>query len=213
MNMPHVLVIGATKGIGLETVRQAVAAGHRVRAFSRSANRMSNFDSNVERRRGDALNEADVDAALDDIDVVVQALGVGARDLFQSVSLFSDATRILVSAMKRRGIKRLIAVTGFGAGDSRDAISCLQLVPFRLFLGRAYDDKDVQERIIKNSRLDWTIVRPGMLTNGPRSGHYRVLVGPSQWHNGFISRIDVADFIAHSIDSEEYVHQAPVLVA
>ena len=213
MNMPHVLIIGATKGIGLETVRQAVAVGHRVRAFSRSANQMSDVDANVERRRGDALNEADVDAALDDIDVVVQALGVGASDLFQPVSLFSDATRILVSAMERRGIKRLIAVTGFGAGDSRDAISCLQLVPFRLFLGRAYDDKDVQERIIKNSKLDWTIVRPGMLTNGPRSGHCKVLVEPSQWHNGFISRMDVADFIAHSIDSEEYVHQAPVLVS
>jgi putative NADH-flavin reductase len=174
---------------------------------------MSNFDSDVERRRGDALNEADVDAALDDIDVVVQALGVGASDLFQPVSLFSDATRILVSAMERRRIKRLIAVTGFGAGDSRDAISCLQLVPFRLFLGRAYDDKDVQERIIRNSKLDWTIVRPGILTNGSHSRHYQVLVKPSQWQNGFISRKDVADFIAHSINSEEYVRQTPVLVA
>ncbi|MGB6905516.1 MAG: NAD(P)H-binding protein [Methyloceanibacter sp.] len=112
-------------------------------------------------------------------DVVIQALGVGAGDLFQPVSLFSDATRILVSAMERRGIKRLIAVTGFGAGDSRDAISCLQLLPFRLFLGRAYDDKDVQECLIKNSRLDWTIVRPGTLTNGPRSGHHKVLVKSS----------------------------------
>ena len=211
--MAHVLIVGASKGIGFEALRQAIAVGHQVRAFSRSANRIDVFDANLEKRRGDALSEADIDAALGDIDVVVQTLGVGAGDLFQPVSLFSDATRILVSSMERRGIKRLITVTGFGAGESRDAISCLQFVPFRLFLGRAYDDKGVQERLIKNSRLDWTIVRPGILTNGPRSGHYKVLVKPSQWHNGFISRADVADFIVNSIDSEKYVRQAPVLVS
>jgi len=211
--MSHVLVVGASKGIGFEVLRQAIAAGHQVRAFSRSANQIGIFDTNLEKRCGDAVSEADINAALDDVDVVIQALGIGAGDLFQPVSLFSDATRILVSSMERRGIKRLITVTGFGAGDSSSAISCLQYVPFRIFLGRAYDDKGVQERMIKNSRLDWTIVRPGILTNGPRSDHYKVLANPSQWRNGLISRADVADFIVRSIDSEEYVRQAPVLVS
>jgi uncharacterized protein YbjT (DUF2867 family) len=104
-------------------------------------------------------------------------------------------------------------VTGFGAGDSRNAISCLQIIPFRLFLGRAYDDKDLQERIIKNSHLDWTIVRPGILNNGPTSDRYKILIKPSQWRNGAISRSDVADFIVRSIDGNEYIHQAPVLVS
>jgi len=211
--MAHVLIIGASKGIGLEVLRQAIAVGHQVRAFSRSANQIGISNSKLEKRRGDALNEADIYAALDNIDVVVQTLGVSAGNLFQPVTLFSDATRILVSSMERRSIKRLITVTGFGAGDSRDAISYLQLVPFRLFLGRAYDDKDVQEQIIKSSQLDWTIARPGILTNGPRSDHYKVLIKTSQWHNGFISRADVADFIVHSIDNEKYVRDAPVLVS
>jgi hypothetical protein len=65
---------------------------------------------------------------------------------------------------------KLICVTGFGAGDSRASISCLQLLPFRFFFGRAYDDKDVQERLIKDSALDWTIARPGVLANGSRTG-------------------------------------------
>ena len=93
---------------------------------------------------------------------MIQTLGISLGDLFRPVSLFSDATRILVSAMESQGPKRLICVTGFGAGDSRESISCLQRVPFRLIFGRAYDDKSAQERQIKSSSLDWTIARPGV---------------------------------------------------
>jgi putative NADH-flavin reductase len=208
----HVLVIGASGGIGRETLSAALDAGHRVRAFSRSANEIDLENSYLEKHSGDAMNEAGIDAALDGIDVVVQTLGIGADELFKSVNLFSESTRILIAAMQRRNVRRLIVVTGFGAGDSREAIGCLQRIPFRLFLGRAYDDKDVQERLIKESGLDWTIVRPGILTKGARTGRYRVLVEPSQWRNGVISRADVADFIVRSIDDDGRAQQAPVLI-
>jgi len=66
--------------------------------------------------------------------------------------------------------------------------------------------------LIKKSGLDWTIVRPGILTNSPKTGRYRVLVEPSQWRNGVISRADVADFIVRSIDDDDHVHKAPVLI-
>jgi putative NADH-flavin reductase len=158
--MAHVLVIGASKGIGLETVKAALAAGHRVRAFARSANRIEMSAPNLERFPGDALNRRDVEAALDGVDAVVQALGIPARDLLRPVRLFSDATGTLVPAMEQANVQRLIAVTGFGAGESRDAISPLQRLPFRLLLGHAYDDKDAQEMRIRRSKLDWTLVRP-----------------------------------------------------
>ena len=90
----------------------------------------------------------------------IETLGVGLMDLFQPVHLFSDATRVLVAAMKAQGVKRLICVTGFGAGDSRTSISCLQTVPFQVVFGRAYKDKSRQEQLIKESALDWTITRP-----------------------------------------------------
>lgn len=210
--MVHVLIIGASRGIGRETVKAALSAGHRVRAFARSAYRLGVADPNLERRRGDALNPADIDGALEGIEVVIQALGVRARDLMAPVSLFSGATRILVPAMEKRGVRRLICVTGFGAGDSRSAINCLQRAPFKLFFGRAYADKDVQERLIKDSQLDWTIARPGVLVPGPASGRYQVLAEPSQWRNGIISRVDVADFLVTQITATQYLRQAPVLV-
>ncbi len=116
--MAHVLVIGASKGIGLVTTKAALAAGHRVRAFARSAAGIGLPDPSLERFTGDAVNAADVAAALDGVDVVVQALGVPTRDLIRPVRLFSEATNLLVPAMETAGVKRLIAVTGFGAGDS-----------------------------------------------------------------------------------------------
>ena len=208
----HVLIIGASKGIGLETTRQALEAGHHVRALARSATAMALADSKLEKVRGDALNNQDVEAALIGVDVVMQTLGVGLGDMIRPVHLFSDATRVLIAAMKARSVKRLICVTGFGAGDSRASISWLQRLPFKIVFGRAYDDKSLQERLIKESGLDWTIVRPGVLTGGPRTGRYEVLAEGRQWRNGIISRADVAAYLVQQIEDGTYLHKAPVLV-
>ena len=210
--MAQVLIIGASKGIGLETTRQALDAGHRVRAFARSAADIRISDPDLEKVRGNALRNSDVTAAVTGMDAVIQVLGVGLGDLFLPVHLFSDATRILLAAMQTQGVKRLICVTGFGAGDSRANINCLQLLPFRFFFGRAYDDKDVQERLIKDSAFDWTIARPGVLTSGSRTGRYKILKDPLEWRNGIISRADVADFLVQQIEDRAYLRKTPVLV-
>ena len=208
----RVLIIGASKGIGLETTRKALEAGHHVRALARSAPSIALSDPNLEKTRGDALKAKDLEAALDGTDVVIQTLGVGFGDLFRPVRLFSDATRALIPAMRASGVKRLICVTGFGAGDSRASISPLQRLPFQLVFGRAYNDKSLQERLIQDSGLDWTIARPGVLTGGPRTGRYKVLAEPSQWRNGIIARADVADFLVRQIEDQRYLRKAPVLV-
>jgi len=208
----RVLIIGASKGIGLETTRQALDAGHDVRALARSATAISISNPSLEKMRGDALKTEDVEAALIGVDVVIQTLGVGLGDLFQPVHLFSDATRVLIAAMRSQGVKRLICVTGFGAGDSRASISCLQRLPFQIVFGRAYDDKSLQEQLIKESELDWTIARPGVLTSGPRTGRYRVLSESSQWRNGIISRADVAEFLVRQIGDQTYIRRTPVLI-
>lgn len=211
--MSNILVIGASKGIGLEATRRALACGHRVRALARSADRIAIDDPGLEKRTGDALNRDDVAAALGGVDVVIQALGVATGpDLFlRPIHLFSDSTRVLLPAMEAAGVKRLVCVTGFGAGDSRASMGCLQSIPFRLFLGRAYDDKSVQERLIRQSSLDWVIARPVILTSGPRTGRYKVLDDPKSWRNGLISRADVADFLIRQVDDDACLGKTPVL--
>ncbi len=210
--MARVLIIGASQGIGLETVRSALEAGHQVRALARSANSISLAHPQLEKVRGDALVRQDVEAALQGVDVVIQTLGVSFAALFGPVHLFSAATRVLVPAMVAQGVKRLICLTGFGAGDSEASIGVLQRLPFNAVFGRAYADKSIQEQLIKDSSLDWTIARPGVLTSGARTGRYQALEQPSQWRNGIIARADVADFLVKQIGNPASVRKAYVLV-
>lgn len=208
----RILIIGASKGIGLETTRQALAAGYDVRALARSAAAIPISNSKLEKVQGDALNQQDVEAALAGVDTVIVTLGVGLRDLFKPVRLFSEATRVLIAAMKDKSVNRLICITGFGAGDSQASIAPLQRIPFKIVFGRAYDDKSRQEKLIKESGLDWTIARSGVLVNGPKTGRYKVLRDKSEWRNGIIARANVADFLVKQIEDRSLIGAAPVLV-
>lgn len=185
-----------------------------MRAMSRSGSKPTGIEGRCELFKGDALNNSDVERALEGVDIVVQALGVPpSLDLItKPVTLFSRATAVLLQEMQRAGVKRLVAVTGFGAGDSNANINIIQRLPFKLLLGRAYDDKSVQERLIEQSDLDWLIVRPGVLTNGRASRKYRVLGEANEWRNGIVSRADVADFIVEQLAADSFGCQKPVII-
>ena len=210
----RLLVIGASAGIGLEVVKQALATGLRVRAFARSALSMGLEHERLEIFAGDALDATAVQAALKDIDAVVQALGVpfNARLFTGPITLFSAATEILLRAMDGSDCRRLLAVTGFGAGDSQASIHPLQRLGFNLVFGRAYADKSKQEQKIKNSDLDWTIVRPGVLTSGRNAEHYRVLINPGDWRNGVVARAAVANFLVRSVADQNTFSTSPVII-
>ncbi len=214
--MAHLLVIGASSGIELATVKRALIGGHRVRALARSAARIALDDVRLEKMPGDATSGTDVARALAGTDAVIECLGVpaGPEMILRGTTLFSRATRILVDAMTANGPHRLIAVTGLGAGDSRGHGGLFyDKVFFPLVLKRVYDDKDVQEMMIRRSGLDWTLVRPGVLTNGAATGAYHVLAEPKDWRGGSISRADVADFLVREAESGHYRSRTPVLVA
>src|SRR5262249_44708200 len=149
--MAIVLIIGASRGIGLETVRAALAAGHSGRALARSARRIPVDHPKLEKMPGDELEMATGKRALTGGGVGIQSLGVspGPEIILKPTRFFSKATRVLVSAMEEAQVKRLICVTGFGAGDSRGRGGFLYSAAFHLLLGRVYDDKDVQERVVR----------------------------------------------------------------
>ena len=207
------LVIGASRGIGLEAVKQALSRGYEVRAFARSADSIRLSNPRLEKRSGSALNVSDVASAMPGVDAVVLALGVraGPGMVLGPIHLFSKATQIVIDAMKKSCVRRLICVTGFGAGDSRAKLGPLQAMLFELLLGRAYEDKDAQETLVKRSGLDWIIIRPVILTNGPNTGRYKVLDHPKDWRSGTISRADVADFLLKQVQDSSYLGKTPVL--
>jgi putative NADH-flavin reductase len=210
--MAHVLVVGGSSGIGLETVRLALKKGHRVRAFARSASGIDLEHDQLEKFDGDALDAASVAEALDGVDAVVVALGIklGPGTVFGGTTLFSESTKILIPAMEKQGVDRLLAVTGYGAGDSGETMNPINRIGFNAVFARIYADKSKQEDMIKASSLRWTIARPVVLIGGA-CGNYKVRAEPDEFRMGVISRSSVADFLVTEIEEPQYVHQAPVL--
>jgi putative NADH-flavin reductase len=213
MSERTLLIIGASKGIGRLAVERALDRGCAVRAMARGADGIDLQHARLEKFAGDATVAEDVARALEGVDGVILALGVppGLARRMRRVTLFSRATQVLVPKMEADGPDRLVAVTGYGAGESRKAMSRLEGLGHRLLLGGAYDDKDEQERLIQRCRLAWTIVRPTILTNGPATGEYQVLEAPESWRNGLVSRRDVAGFLVDRALDRACLHQAPVL--
>ncbi|MEM9836221.1 MAG: NAD(P)-binding oxidoreductase [Bacteroidota bacterium] len=122
-----ILIMGATSGIGAKAVEEATGRGLPVRAFARGADKLAGQDL-VEPFAGDARSAEDVATALSGTRAVVYALGIKERlaMLWEEETLFSESTRILIDAMEASDTKRLVVVTGFGAGRSRSAMSSLE---------------------------------------------------------------------------------------
>ncbi|HVZ04588.1 SDR family oxidoreductase [Hyphomicrobium sp.] len=212
--MALILVIGASHGVGLETVKAGLAAGHQVRAFARSAPTIDLTDPKLTKITGDARVRGEVAAAVQGVDAAIYAVGsTNPSDLIFGTTLFSDSTRVLVDAMQDARVRRLLMVTGAGAGNSRGRINVLyDNLIFPLMLQRVYNDKDVAEDMVMKSNLDWTIVRPGLLTNKPATGRYKVLTEMKDWCGGLISRADVADFLIKHFDDPTLIGKTPLLV-
>ena len=211
--MIRIVVMGGSRGIGLETVKALLGDGHEVVAFSRGADKLKLDNPALLKISGDATNEGDVRKAIEQADIVVQTLGVSLNlNLITGpINLFSSATKTLIPIMESNGVRRLIAVTGFGAGDSESAINCFQKIPFNFIFGHAYRDKSDQEENIKKSDLDWTILRPGVLTNGPLKPGYSVHKHQKEWRNGIITRAAVADYISRILVDPNTYGTDPVL--
>lgn len=206
------LILGATSGIGKLTMEQALARGVQVRAFARSADALPE-QPNLEKVAGDARKPEDVAQALSGAACVIVALGIKERVsmLWQEETLFSDATRLLLDEMPKAGVTRLIAVTGFGAGRSRSAMSAVERLGHSALLGKVYADKTRQEELIMASDLDWTIARPVILNNRPASGAFKVLDNPATWRNGIISRADVAAYLVDAYEQSLNIRQDVVI--
>jgi putative NADH-flavin reductase len=203
-----IAVVGASKGIGLAVVKQALAEGHSVTALARTPAQL--VDERLVWVAGQAQDENVLQKALEGAEAVVTTLGVTGNS---ETRVFSEAAKAVISVMRAKGIDRLVAVTGFGTGDGRGRGGFLyDKVIFPMMLSKTYADKDREEALIRSSPLQWTILRPGRLTNGPATDKVRVLADPRKYVFAPISRADVARFVLETIEAAKLVKQSPVIV-
>ena len=204
------LVFGATGGTGREIVAQALERGHVVTVFVRNPAAITTKHDHLKVVQGNVLDYPSVEAAVQGQDAVLSALGV--RKLRKN-TILSDGTRNIIHAMERHGLKRFICESSLGVGDSRGQLGWVfNIFIIPLLLRNVFQDKEAQEQYIQQSSLEWVIVRPAALTNGPRTGVYRGGFSPTdRTITAKISRADVADFMLKQLTDNSYLRKTPGL--
>jgi putative NADH-flavin reductase len=203
-----VLIIGATGATGKILMSEGLAQGYEVTALARNPSPVAQEDHRPRVLEGNALDPSSVEAAVAGQDAVLAMLGTRSS---RPTTLFSESTHNLIGAMDKHGVRRLVCITGVGVGDSKGHVGFLYDRIIRPFVVKnVYEDKERQEEEIKRSDLDWVIVRPARLTDGPAKGKYRIFLGGSYTAKK-ISRADVASFMLAQLSDDTYVHKTPVI--
>ena len=205
-----ILIFGASGGTGRHLLDQGLSQGHIVTAFLRNPAKLELSHDNLHLFQGDVLQPASVNEAIQNQEAVLSALGAPASD---KSMLRAKGTKNIIDAMEKSGVRRFICQASLGYGDSRQRLPfIMKYLIAPVFLRHAFADHELQEKCIKESKLDWIIARPGNLTDGPLTGKYQH--GPADSLKGSnlkISRADVADFMLKQLNDDTYLHQTPGL--
>ena len=197
----NITIIGASAGIGLETVKRGLDRNHSITTLSRSGIEIEEKNPlNV--ILGDATNKADLLSSIQNADAIIVTLGTSKN--MNATTLFSDFAQLMVEIHKENKIDvPFIFVTGFGAGESKNYVPWLVKMFLKYFLKDVYADKTKMEEIITNSDLNWTVVRPGRLFDKELTEKYRIENKLFKGINvGGINRADVADFLIKQAEKQ-----------
>ena len=203
------LIIGGTGGTGQELIKQALEQGHSLTALVRNPENLEIAHPNLSVIKGNVLDLDKVREVVTGQDAVLSVLG--HKRFFIKTNILSEGTKYIIHAMEKQNVNRFICVTSLGINDSRFKLGLyytLFVIPFIVFF--YFWDKAKQEKLIRNSRLNWTIVRPGQLTNGKKRGSYKHGANVGNYIlTKMISRADVAHFILSQLSDSSYLLKTP----
>ena len=199
----RILIFGAAGKLGTAVVKRAMIAGHDVTALVRGAG--VGGVPNVRVMRGDASNRADVDAAMRGQQAVIDT--IGGKTPWKDDRLETSAADTIVASMKANGVRRLLVTSMLGVGESKQQASLLVRLLLPTFLRGANEDKATMEAAVQSSGLDWTILRPAILTDSAAIGHVRVFEEGTAEKAHKITREDVAAFLIDQLVSSIYLHK------
>jgi putative NADH-flavin reductase len=203
------IVFGASRGVGMQVVKQALEAGHHVTAFVRSPEKFEVTHDHLIVVKGDALDADAVANAIAGQEAVISALGPTRPPV---PHMMESAAQNIVAGMKKHGVRRLVSTTGAGVRQPEDQPKLIDhFIGFLLNL-LAKDvvlDSAANVKVIQASDLDWTVVRYPRLVDGARTGKYRVgYVGKDSGTQ--ISRADGADFVLKELIARDWLRKLPL---
>jgi putative NADH-flavin reductase len=201
-------ILGATGGIGGHLLAWAADAGHPVQALARQAAALPRRPG-ITVTEGDATDPAAVTEVVAGAGAVLSALGPRGT---KAPRLLEVAAANVTAAMAMAGVRRLIEVSAAGAyvREDPEAGALVKLILPRI-LAKPFADVRAMEQVVRDSGLDWTLVRPTRLVNDPGRGRYRVRDRYPPPGLTKIARADVAQFIIATLTEGSYLHQAPAL--
>jgi putative NADH-flavin reductase len=192
------VVFGATGGIGSKVVEQALAAGHEVTAVARNPSAITLRHERLQVIQGDVLKPDTIRDSIVGKDAVVSALG--ARDL-KLTTIYSEGVANIMQAMQTANVRRILCISASGLKPGIWWQRLASIILWRV-LNHMYTDLVRMESEVTASNLDWTILRPPQLTNGPRTGHYQSVVNRQLTRGSKISRADTADYIVNHLNDK-----------
>ena len=205
-----IVVFGGTSGVGLETVKQALQRGYTVTSIARRPERMTVDHPMLVNLQGDISDRDSFNDAIKNKDAIISAIGLGPTR--KEVTVYSNGMNNVLAAMRQFGVSRVISVTGIGAGDSQGHGGFFYdhiLNP--LLLKNDYADKTRQEQILKQSEVEWSIVRPGFLNDDEAGLSYRVVNNLKGVIAGSIARADVAHFMLAALEQDSHIGSTVLL--
>lgn len=209
-----VVIFGATGIAGKAVVKEALAKGHQVTILTRDAKRVSVKDNNLTVVEGSAMNRQTVSSVLQGQDAVIQTLGIGGKGNGKPTTIVSDANRVIMDEMERAGVKRLIAISVMGAGNSIAFLPGIfrkfMLPVFMKWFQAVIDDKNRMEPMIMNSSLNWTIVRCTTIKDKPATGKITASLDGKGLKLA-ITAADMAAFMIGQLTDTTYLRQAPTI--
>ena len=203
------LIIGGTGGTGKELIEQALEQGHSLTALVRNPEKVNIAHKDLSVINGNILDFDKVQGVVAGQDAVLSALG--HKRFFIKTNILSEGTKNIIHAMEMHNVNRFICITSLGIDDSRFKLGLyytLFVIPVIVFF--YFLDKGKQEKLIRSSKLNWTIVRPGHLTNGKKRGIYKHGANAGSYIlTKMISRADLAHFILCRLSDTNYLHKTP----
>lgn len=202
-----VLVIGATGLTGTHLVQKLLARGDDVTALVRNPSSYELKHEHLRVVQGEGRDLASLERACEGQDAVVSAFGPRnfKKDDIQEVFM-----KNLIAAMAKSGVKRLVNLSAWGAGDSYEHSNLIAKLFFALVLKNLYADKNRGEVHLFASPLDYVNVRPGRLTNGKARGNVRAVLVPNGMQP-WLTREDLADFMISQLATDEWVKKSPLI--
>ena len=202
-----ITVFGATGKTGKEIVKQALALGYDVKAFVRDPQKMDITDDKLVLVKGDVTSPEEVNRAVESVEGVIVALGASSD--MQADIVMEKGTINIIAAMKKHGVKRLVVESSYAMSGSPEGVAFMKNMGMGeeqiAGVQHILDDKTKQEEAVRQSGLEFVIVRPLMLTDNTKTGTYRVAESLDVKTGDTISRADVADFMLKSLTDNEWI--------